>query len=384
MKKIIFFGTPAYGHMISAAPAIKRLVESGINVVWLTSKKYRFIVEKAGAVFEEYKINLDNLNLENVTSDFFELFKNLVEINQQLYFLYKDYDFGESFILYDSMVSFAKNIAGKRNIKSICFVTTMAYNFFVFITTNLFRSSILLYIKNVRKICALIKKEKLFRKKEKLPAFNMLDLFVNSGDRTIVFTPKEIQPMVNTFNKSFYFVGTTIKDRLQFSKTDFFMPCDYYISLGSIFTENQKALETIINFSELKNKTLVITAGKIKMENGSPNINLVEFTNQQKMLGNCKYFINHGGLNSICESIYYGVPQLCFPMQQEQKMSALIVQKKRVGIYMKKLDNKYLIKIKNKAYTKNLERMSAIIRSYDASQLVLNIINNYFFNSENT
>ena len=384
MKKIVFFGTPAYGHMISAAPVIKRLTESGINIIWVTAKKYRFIVERAGAVFEEYKIDFDNLNLEDVTSDFFELFKNLVEINQQLYLLYKDYDFGDAFILYDSMLSFAKNIARKRNIKSICFVTTLAYNFFVFITTNLFTSSISLYFKNIRKINKILKQEKLFRKSEKLSAFNMLDLFVNSGDRTIVFTPKEIQPMVHTFNKNFYFVGTTIKDRQQFSKTDFYKPCDYYISLGSIYTENQKALKNIINFNELQNKTLVITTGNVNIDNNNANINLVDFTNQQKMLENCKYFINHGGLNSIYESIYYGVPQICFPMQQEQRLNSLIVQKKRLGLYMKTLDNKYLIKIKNKTNTKNLEKLSAVFRKYDASQQVLNILNNYFFLSENT
>jgi len=50
-----------------------------------------------------------------------------------------------------------------------------------------------------------------------------------------------------------------------------------------------------------------------------------------------------------------------------------------LGLYMKKLDNKYLIKIKNKTYTKNLEKLSAVFRKYDASQQVLNILNNYFF-----
>ena len=163
MKKLVFFGTPAFGHMISVAPAIKRLTENGIDVTWITSGKFRFIVEKAGATFEEYKIDFDNLNLENLTSNFFELLKNLIDINRKLYLLYKDYDFGDSFIVYDSMVSFAKNIARKKKIKSICFVTTMAYNFFVFITSNLSSSGVSQYLKNKRKVSALMKEEKAFR-----------------------------------------------------------------------------------------------------------------------------------------------------------------------------------------------------------------------------
>ncbi len=379
MKKLVFFGTPAFGHMISVAPAIKRLTENGIDVTWITSGKFRFIVEKAGATFEEYKIDFDNLNLENLTSNFFELLKNLIDINRKLYLLYKDYDFGDSFIIYDSMVSFAKNIARKKNIKSICFVTTMAYNFFVFITSNLSSSGVSQYLKNKRKVSALMKEEKAFRKKEGLAAFNMLDFFVNTGDQTIVFTPKEIQPMAKTFNKTFHFVGTTIKERPQFAMAEFYKPCDYYISFGSILSGNKKALETIKSFKELKNKTAVVTVGNKKCESGNENITLVDFTNQYKMLENCKYFMNHGGLNSIYEGIYYGVPQICFPMQQEERLNSLIVQKKKLGLCMRKLDNKYLAKITNKRYTKNLEKMSALFKSYDASALVLNIVNEFFF-----
>ena len=202
--------------MVSVAPVIKRLVNNGVQIIWLTTDKYKYIVEKSGAIFEKYKIDFDNYDLSSVTSNFFELFKNLVELNQRAFEEYENYNFENSYIMYDSMCSFAKNIAYKKNIKSICLVTTMAFNVPLFLTSNMGISSVPLYLKNMRNFAKIVKDEIRFRKKHSILKFKMMDYFVNSADVTIVFSPKELQPCVSTFSKKFYFVGTTIKDRAEF------------------------------------------------------------------------------------------------------------------------------------------------------------------------
>lgn len=379
MKKIIFFGTPAYGHMISVAPVIRKLVNDGYDITWHTAKKYESIVNKSGARFEEYKFNFNDLKLDVVTSDLFELNKNLININQEAYEMYIDlFDYSDCVILYDSMCSFAKNIARKKGIKSICLVTTIAFNLPVFVFSNLFFSSIKLYLKNFKAFLKLTKNEKIFRKKYGLPKLNMIDLFLNKGDKTIVFSPKELQPFCNSFDKSFHFVGTTIKDRPMFSNTEFYQETDFYISLGSIFTSNKDELNRITKLEEFNDSNAVITIGKANLSVSNQNIRLADFTNQIEMLKRCKYFINHGGLNSVYESVYYGIPQICYPQQQEQKLYSKIVQRKHLGVYMKKIDDKYIRKIKKEKNISNIGSMRDKIKSYDGTEKASQIIKEYF------
>ncbi len=149
--------------------------------------------------------------------------------------------------------------------------------------------------------------------------------------------------------------------------------------MGSIFTNEKNVLENFLQFNELQDDDVVVTVGNTKIKSNNENITFKDFTNQQMMLQNCEYFVNHGGLNSVYESIYYGIPQLCYPMQQEQKMYSKIVQKKKVGIYMKKFDNKYFKKIKNKNNVERLSEMKKIIRKYDGTEEAYKLVKSYFF-----
>ena len=320
----MFFSTPAYGHLISEFPIIKKLIESGCEVDWYCTNKYKKFILESGANFIEYSINFEEINnLSYITSNFYILLKNLLAINSKCYLEYinKVKDIKVDLIIYDSMCSFAKNIAKRLNIKSVCLCTTIAYNIWTFVFSNMLFSSIALSFKYGKKIHEIIEAEKKFRKENKIIKFNMIDIFVNSGDITIVFTPKELQPFINTFPKSFKFVGTTINDRISLHKTKY-KSYDIYISLGTIFTENKELLNKIIKNDFVKNKKTIINIGKLNMVSNKENIELVSYTNQIELLKKCKLFINHGGINSIYEAISNEVFQVCIPQQEEQKMNA--------------------------------------------------------------
>ena len=216
MKRIVFFSTPAFGHINSVYPVISKLVKNNYQVDWYCSKKYKQFVEQTGANFIEYKVDFDKYSLSDLTANFYNLYQGLLSLNRECYLEYLN-DIRNSkpdLIIYDSMCSFAKNISKKLNIKSVCFCTTMAYNSFTFTFSNMFFSTIKLMCRNLKPIIKLYKEEKRFRKDNEVVKLNVMDLFVNKGDITIVFTPKELQPFYKTFPKNFVFVGTTIKDRI--------------------------------------------------------------------------------------------------------------------------------------------------------------------------
>lgn len=145
---------------------------------------------------------------------------------------------------------------------------------------------------------------------------------------------------------------------------------DIYISLGTIFTENEGLLNKIIKNDFVKNKKTIINIGKLNMVSNKENIELVSYTNQIELLKKCKLFINHGGINSIYEAISNEVFQVCIPQQEEQKMNAKIIAKKKIGIYMKNINLKKMKKIDKiiEVRKKRLSYYSNVINKYDGTK----------------
>ena len=299
----------------------------------------------------------------------------LLKLNRECYREYSELirNNRPDIILYDSMCSFAKNISEKFNIRSVCFCTTLAYNTFTFIFSNMFFSTIKLICRNIRPIVKLYKEEKKFRKNHGIKKLNAMDLFVNKGNITLVFSPKEFQPFYRTFPKDIVFIGTTIKDRIT-NKTRYDR-YDIYISLGSVFTENIGLLNKIVNSNLLKNKKSIMNIGSLRID-GTEGVEFVSSTDQISLLPNIELFITHGGLNSIYESLYFGKFQICVPQQEEQRMNSIIVGKKKLGAYIKSLDklDACITGAYKKRHGKNIQKYKRIVRSYDGTKTAFEII----------
>ena len=115
--------------------------------------------------------------------------------------------------------------------------------------------------------------------------------------------------------------------------------------------------------------------GNLKIDN-SKSVEFVKSTDQLSLLPNIKLFINHGGLNSIYESLYFGKFQICIPQQEEQRMNAIIVNNKKIGLYVKKIDNLKKDKIEKyrKNYEKNIDKYKNIIKSYNGTKIAFDNI----------
>ena len=64
------------------------------------------------------------------------------------------------------------------------------------------------------------------------------------------------------------------------------------------------------------------------------------YVNQVKVLQNTDLFITHSGMNSVNESLYYGVPMVLYPQQSEQKMVAKRVEELGAAIILGKINPK--------------------------------------------
>ncbi len=53
IKNIIFYTTPAHGHINPALPLLSRLIDSGYSVIAYSTEEFREIIEKSGAALPE-------------------------------------------------------------------------------------------------------------------------------------------------------------------------------------------------------------------------------------------------------------------------------------------------------------------------------------------
>ena len=386
-KRVVFFSTPAYGHLQAVYPVLARLVRAGVRVDWYCTEAYRELVTATGAHFHSYCVDFSRYPLDRLTADFFSLYRGLLALNRRCYLRYRR-EIRENppdLLLYDSMCSFGKNLAKQFGLPSVCLCTTLAYNLPVLLGTNLLLPSLKLIGQHLPQFLKLYRREQHFRRREGLPRCHLLDLFVNAGDKTMVFTPPEFQPFVRSFPHSFVFVGTTIRDRL---KPDIrYEDCDIYLSLGSIFAARAGKLETLLQSPLFRGKRVIVSAGEaaadLQKRLGSERLTFVRRTEQLSLLKKTRLFVNHGGLNSVYESLYFGIFQLCLPQQEEQKLTALVAERKKFGLYVRDFSGLTAEKVekRRRAWQTEIQKYRRILRAADGTTHAFREISKLLFST---
>lgn len=386
-KRVVFFSTPAYGHLQAVYPVLARLVRAGVRVDWYCTEAYRELVTKTGAHFHPYCVDFSRYPLDRLTADFFSLYRGLLVLNRRCYLRYRR-EIRENppdLLLYDSMCSFGKNLAKQFGLPSVCLCTTLAYNLPTLIFSNLFWPSLKLTVKHALELLRLTLKEQCFRRREGLPGFSPLDLFVNRGDKTLVFSPPEFQPFAQSFPPSFDFVGTTIRDRIEADSS--IENCDIYLSLGSIFAARTGELERILETPLFRGKKVIVSAGyaaaDLQKRLGRERLSFVRRTNQLALLPKTGLFVNHGGLNSVYESLYFGIFQLCLPQQEEQKLTALVAEQKKFGFYVRDLSDLTAEEVEKlrRAWQPQIQKYRRILRAADGTTYACREISKLLFST---
>ena len=104
------------------------------------------------------------------------------------------------------------------------------------------------------------------------------------------------------------------------------------------------------------------------------NITLCKWVNQIDVIPHCRLFVNQGGLNSVYESIYFGIPQLCIPKQEEQRLDSRTVQKKKLGFFRKEFRREWLEAAWESKDNLEISRMQKILRQQDGTARAVELI----------
>ena len=69
-----------------------------------------------------------------------------------------------------------------------------------------------------------------------------------------------------------------------------------------------------------------------------PNVSVQPYVAQLEVLQRASVFVTHGGMNSVSESLYYGVPLVVIPQMGEQETVGRRVEELGAGLYLAKAD----------------------------------------------
>ncbi|MBA2286039.1 MAG: glycosyl transferase family 1 [Ktedonobacteraceae bacterium] len=344
MAKILFFNLPAYGHMNPTLPLVAELVHRGEHVIYYSSEAFRPAIEQAGATFR----GVDAFFNERTYVD-----ENLVRFGYTLIRATQDIIPAilsdvtadkPDYILYDSLCVWGKCIAQILRVPAIASVTTLAR------PHSLLHSEVLASLpaampeatrslfEGRRELTKFLAITKQLHETYHIPRPQLADVYNNLAELNIVYSTKQLQIYPNSFDERFKFVGPSIGIRSETPPFPFDELGDepvIYISLGTVFNDKGDFYRLCLEaFADLNSRVVMSVGNKIDMSHlgAIPRNFIVEpFVPQLQLLQCAALFITHGGMNSVSEGLWAGVPLLMIPQAADQHFIAQHVQRLGAG-----------------------------------------------------
>lgn len=387
MSKITFFSIPAHGHTNPTIPVVTELVNRGHQVWYYSFLEFQEKIEDAGATFiacDEFLPHLSQKELDRKAGkDFAALIEMVADTTISLdEKVCKELrEIQPDCIVSDSLCFWGKLFAKKLGIPYICSTTSFAFNRY---TAKLMKRSLMELLRMIIGMPRINKKMKLL-KDHGYELKNFISIVQNDNETdTIVYTSKEFQPMADTFSDRYAFVGPSIKQSPPVQNENQNRKV-VYISLGTVLNQNRDFYQNCIKAFANTDYDVVMSVGEdtnISAFGNIPgNFTVKNSVDQISILQTADVFITHSGMNSVNESLYFGVPMVLFPQHGEQRMVADRVAELGAGLVLKSKKPKYLETtvaeiFTNRAYQEGAEKLSETFRKAGGPVKAVNVILN--------
>ena len=354
MSKIVFFCIPAHGHTNPTLGVVRELVSRGHQVWYYSYHALREKIESTGAVF----VPCDDYDVESKLSA-----KDGARIGKDLAFSTKilvdttlaldDKVCAEmaqlkpDCIVADSMAIWGKAVALKLGIPFVSSTTTFAFNQH---SARVMKQGVGTLIKTILSMAKATKQIKRLQKKG-YPVKNVLDLISNDDNiHTIVYTSPEFQPCSETFSDNFSFVGPSIRpavDNIEKTQNKLI-----YISMGTVNNDMLPFYKECIAALVDTDHQVILSVGHlvpVASFNDLPeHISVFPHVDQIAVLQQADVFVSHCGMNSVSESLYFGVPLVMLPQTAEQSGVAERVSQLGAGIKLEQANAASILSAINK------------------------------------
>ncbi|MEH7118127.1 macrolide family glycosyltransferase [Neobacillus vireti] len=332
MARVLFINTGSEGHINPTIAVVEELISRGEEVMYFTIEEFRERIEKTGATVQ-------TINAQKFIKAFVSGGRNylLERINGLLHTAdivipsVLEQIQGEQFdyIIHDSMFGCGHILAQILKIPSInsctSFVESKASfdrgleDFFKKVPTEIVNPIYDQYQVLTGRV----------KEKYGVEIHSPYEVFCNPAPFTIVYTTREFQPCGDEFDQTYKFVGPSISSRLSQESPylhDINGKSPIYISLGTVFNQAINFYKLCIKAFGNTDFSVVMSIGKVVQISDlgeiPKNFFVKNYVPQQEVLKDSKLFITHGGMNSVHEGLYYGVPLIVIPQSADQPVIA--------------------------------------------------------------
>ncbi len=340
MAKVLFVNGVVHGHINPTLPLVKELVSRGEKVFYFSTAEFREKIEKTGAEFIDYgdrMVQFLGSYRPKGNHPFFTLIEFLLEIDRIIISKVMEKAEGNNYdyIIHDAMFGGGNILSKKLGIPAVCSCTSFAMNKLPMPDQMLSRGA-------HPQLDGIYHELGAAAGEWGTGVPGLMDIFFKKADLNVVFTSKMFQPEGETFDGSFRFVGPSISERqekLEFPYERLKGGKVIYISMGTINNNctgfYQKCMEA---FKEEDYKVVLSVGNKVDIASlGSipPNFIAGNYVPQLEILKLADAFVSHGGLNSVSEALYYGVPVAAIPMANDQPAVAGRLEALGAGIKLR-------------------------------------------------
>jgi MGT family glycosyltransferase len=345
--KVLFFGLPVHGHMNPALPLARELVRRGDDVVFFATSEFAGRIEATGATYRPYRNaflpELGTLarRMDELAWLFMRTTAELLEQELDAYRAEK-----ADYLITDSVAPWGQWIGEILGIPVVTSVTTFAFNRHVLrygVAHGVRPRSGRIFLSKLRHVTRAARLMFRLRRRYAVRGPGLMGTMSGASGKSIVYTSRAFQPRAETFDDRYVFVGPLLEARAE--QGDFpwqRLPRStiVYVSLGTLFNAAPDFYrDCFAAFSGMDAQIVLSVGSRISADTLGPppdNVLVRSHVPQLEVLQRASAFVSHGGMNSVSESLFHGVPLVVIPQMSEQEIVGRRVEELGAGVVLER------------------------------------------------
>lgn len=345
MAKAFFLSLPLAGHINPSLALVRELVTRGDQVIYYATAPFADRIEQTGAQYRAYQ-NAFLADLRGLPTHLHELSWLLTRTTADLLETHlEDWRIERpDYLVTDSVAPWGQWAAEILGIPVVTSVSTFAFNRHVvaFAAARGIRpKSARLFFAKLRHIVRALRLGRQLRGKYGARGPGITGLVTGCSGLNIVYTSREFQPCADTFDDRFQFIGPSLTDRQEdaiFPWEQVRFPVTVYLSLGTLFNADATFYRNCFRAFQGEDFQVILALGsQVPRESLGPEpANFIVQTHvpQLDVLKHASVFVTQGGMNSVSEGLWFGLPLLVVPQMSEQAMVGRRVEELGAGLYL--------------------------------------------------